>query len=233
VSDASVRRFVAEATGTAWVTTAVIGAGIMATRLTPDTGLRLLLDAIATAGVLFVAIELFAPMSGAQLNPIVTLVDAVLGRRSVADVGGYVIAQVAGAVVGAVVANLMFALPAVTLSTQERATFATLGAEVVATAGLVVVIFGLVRQGRARLVAAAVAVYIASAYVFTSSTSFANPAITVARALSDTFAGIAPTSALAFIAMQLLGATVGLLFVRWMWPSPDLQREDIAMEAQS
>jgi glycerol uptake facilitator-like aquaporin len=198
----------------------VIGSGIAAQRLSTDTGLQLLENALVTALGLAVLILVFAPLSGAHFNPVVSLVDALLVGRSWADVARYVPTQIAGCIAGAVLANLLFGLAAISWSTTERATWPHLLAEVVATAGLVVVIFALVRTARAALVAPAVGAYIGAAYFFTSSTSFANPAITIGRMFSDTFAGIAPASAPAFLGAQLVGGVVGWLVVRALFPSP-------------
>jgi len=205
------RRLLAEFLGTLLLVSVVVGSGIAASRLSPeDRGLQLLENALATALGLFVLISVLAPISGAHLNPVVSLVDAALGHRLWTDAAAYLPAQVVGAAVGAVLANLMFGLPAATVSTNERLTLDHALAEVVATAGLVVVVFVLARTGRATWTPAAVAAWIGSAYFFTSSTAFANPAVTLGRMLSDTFAGIAPLSALGYVAAQLVGAAVGL-----------------------
>jgi glycerol uptake facilitator-like aquaporin len=214
------RRIAAEFLGSAGLATVVVGSGIAAQTLSTDVGLQLLENALVTALGLTVLIWLFAPVSGAQFNPVVSLVDAALGARPWGDVARYVPAQIVGCIGGAVLANLMFGLGAVSWSTTERATLPHLLAEVVATAGLVLVIFGLVRAGRGALVAPAVGAYIGAAYFFTSSTSFANPAITIGRMFSDTFAGIAPSSAPAYVAAQLVGGVVGWLVVRALFPVP-------------
>ena len=213
-----VRRAAAEFVGSAALAAIVVGSGIAATGLSDDVGIQLLINALATALGLFVLITVLGPVSGAQFNPFVTLVDVALGSRRVRDLAPYLASQVLGCVAGAVLANLMFGLAAVSISVTERATPAHLLAEVVATAGLVVAIFVLVRSGRAVWVAGVVAAYIGSAYFFTSSTSFANPAITIGRIVSDTFAGIAPSSAPWFIAAQLVGAAVGYAVVRLLAP---------------
>lgn len=205
------RRCLAEFTGTALLVGAVIGSGIMASQSSPaDTGLQLLENTAATAAILVVVILLFGPVSGAHVNPVVTLADRLLGRRSTVEAVAYIGSQLAGGAAGAVIANLMFSLPAVTLSVHERTGSGLWLGEVVATLGLVLLVFGLLRNGNERAVPYAVACYIASAYWFTSSTSFANPAVTVARTLSDTFAGISPSSAPAFVACQLVGGALGL-----------------------
>jgi len=213
------RRLVAEALGTGLLILAVIGSGIMATRLSPgDVGLQLLENAAATAGALVALIWMLGAVSGAHLNPVVTLVDRGFGAISTRETGLYIVAQIAGAGAGAVVANLMFELPAVEWSTTTRSSGALWLSEVVATAGLLLVIHGCVRSGRADVVAVAVGVWIGAAYFFTSSTSFANPAATLARTLSDTFAGIDPSSAPMFVVMQLLGAVVALVLIRFLYP---------------
>lgn len=215
------RRLVAEAIGTGLLIVAVIGSGIMASRLSPsDIGLQLLENAAATAGALVGLILMFGAVSGAHFNPVVTLTDRFLGTISTRDTGLYVVAQVVGGCLGAVVANLMFELPAVELSTTERSSPALWLSEVVATIGLLLVIQGCVRTGRGSAVPFAVGAWIAGAYWFTSSTSFANPAVTVARTLSDTFAGIAPASAPMFIVMQLIGMAIAVGLVRFLYPHP-------------
>lgn len=202
----------------------VIGSGIAAASLSPgDTGLQLTENALATAAGLTVLIMVFAPVSGAHFNPVVTMVDAALGSRPWRDVALYLPAQAAGMVLGAMLANLMFDLPAISMSSNDRITPGHLLAEVVATAGLVVVIFALVRTGRAALAAPAVGAYIGAAYFFTSSTSFANPAITIGRMFSDTFAGIAPVAVPGFIGAQLVGAVIGYGVVRLLFPAPTLR----------
>ena len=213
------RRAVAEFIGTGLLVTVVVGSGIAAQRLTTDPGLQLLENSIATALGLGVLVLLFAPISEAHFNPVVSLVDYALGCRMRTGLTGpalgvYVAVQVAGAINGAVVANMMFSAPT-SISTTERATPATFLAEVVATAGLVLLIVGLSRAGRSdHIIAVAVGSYIGAAYWFTSSTSFANPAVTAGRIFTDTFAGIAPGSALAFVGAQILGGLAGALLSR-------------------
>lgn len=229
------RRLFAEALGTGLLVAAVIGSGIAAASLSPsDTGLELLENAVATAAGLAVIILLVGPVSGAHLNPVVSLADWWLGRRrstglGLTEVGAYAIAQVVGGIAGAVLANLMFDLSAVTWSTHDRTSAHLLLGEVVATAGLVALVFALARSGRGALSAAAVAAYIGSAYFFTSSTSFANPAVTVARAFSDTFAGIAPASVLPFVAAQLVGAVVGLGLVVVLYPDVPAAADEVVV----
>jgi glycerol uptake facilitator-like aquaporin len=219
---ALVRRAAAEAVGTAFLVAAVIGSGIMATRLSPDdVGLQLLQNSIATGAVLVALILALQPVS-ASFNPVVTLVEAVLRLVAPRDAAALVVAQLLGGACGAVLANLMFDLAAVTVSTTERSGGGTWLAEVVATLGLVLVVFGALRSGRPETVALAVGGYIAAAYWFTSSTSFANPAVTVARTLSDTFAGIAPSSAPMFVLMQLVGGALAVGLVRFLFPHPEV-----------
>ena len=213
------RRLVAEAVGTALLIVAVIGSGIMAQRSSPnDLGLQLLENAFATAGALVGLILMFAMVSGAHFNPVVTLVDRLFGALSTRDAALYMGVQVAGGCVGAVVANVMFELPAINLSSHVRSSGALWLSEVVATIGLLLVIHGCVRTGRASAVPFAVAAWIGGAYWFTSSTSFANPAVTVARMLSDSFAGIEPSSAPMFVLMQLVGALLAFVLIRFIYP---------------
>jgi arsenate reductase len=213
------RRLAAEFLGSAFLAAVVIGSGIAAARLSPgDTGLELLENSAATAAGLFAVILIFGPVSGAHLNPVVSLADAALGGISWRHAAAYLPAQVAGCVTGAVAANLMFGLQAVSVSAKDRASGAHALSEVIATAGLLLVVFALARTGRAAAAPAAVGAYIGAAYWFTSSTSFANPAITVGRMFSDTFAGIAPSSAPVFIAAQVGGGVAGVLIVRFLYP---------------
>ena len=213
------RRLLGELLGSALLTAVVVGSGIAAQRLSPsDRGVQLLENSLATALGLVALILVFAPVSGAHFNPVVSVVDALLGHRAWRDIAGYVPAQIVGCIGGAILANLMFGDPAVAFSTTDRLSWPHLLAEVVATAGLVLVIFGLARTGRAALAAPAVGAYIGAAYFFTSSTSFANPAITIGRMFSDTFAGIAPSSAPAYIAAELLGGVLAWLLVRALFP---------------
>jgi len=214
------RRMLAEALGSGFLVAAVIGSGVMAARLTDDAALRLLVNSVATGAALTALIVALRPVS-ASFNPVVTAVEAVLGRVRPREAGALVVAQVVGAAVGAVVANLMFDLSAVSVASHHRATSGTVLAEVVATLGLVVVVLGSQRFAEHLDVAVAVGGYITAAYWFTSSTSFANPAVTLARTLSDTFAGIAPASVPAFVLAQVAGAALGLLVVRLLaTPAP-------------
>ncbi len=229
------RRLAAETIGTGLLVTAVVGSGIAAARLSPsDVGLQLAENAGATGAALAVIILLVGPVSGAHLNPLVSLADWWLGRRhgtglTLPDVGGYAAAQVLGGIAGAVLANLMFALPAVSWSTTRRSAGHLWLSEVVATAGLVAVVFALARTGRAALAAAAVGGYIAAAYFFTASTSFANPAVTIARAFTDTFAGIAPASVAGYLLAQVGGAAVGTFTVRLLYPGVEVAAEAVVV----
>jgi glycerol uptake facilitator-like aquaporin len=213
------RRLAAEFLGSALLAAIVIGSGIAARQLSPsDTGLELLENAAATAAGLFAIILMFGPVSGAHFNPVVSFADAALGGLSWRDAAAYLPAQVAGCVAGAVGANLMFARAAVSISVKHRASGAHALSEMIATAGLLLVIFALARSGRAATGPAAVGAYIGAAYWFTASTSFANPAITIGRMFSDTFAGIAPSSAPVFIAAQAGGGIAGILIIRFLYP---------------
>jgi len=212
------RRMLAEFVGTAFLLAAIVGSGIMAERLSTDPGLQLLQNALATAGALAAVILALGPVSGAHLNPAVTLADRAFGGLSNRDTTGYMVAQITGGVAGVIIANLMFDLPAVAIATTTRAGAHLWLAEGVATIGLLLVIFGLVRSGRDSTVAFAVGGYIAGAYYFTSSTSFANPAVTIARTLSDTFTGIAPTSTIGFLLGELAGVVIAVGLVRVLYP---------------
>ena len=215
------RRLVAEALGTALLVMAVIGSGIMATQLSPDdVGLQLLENAFATMGALIGLILVFGTVSGAHFNPVVSVLDRLFGSLSTGDTVAYVVAQVVGGCAGAVLANLMFELPAVELSTKDRSSPALWLSEVVATVGLLLVIHGCVRTGRASVVPFAVGLWIGGAYWFTSSTSFANPAVTIARTLSDSFAGIAPSSVPPFVLAQVVGMFIAWGLIRYLFPHP-------------
>ncbi|MGW0882660.1 aquaporin [Streptomyces sp. NPDC002671] len=219
------RRVVAETLGTGLLVAVVVGSGIQATELSQDVGVQLLANSLATVFGLGVLILLLGPVSGAHFNPVVTLAAWFTGRRdpdgpALREVVAYVPAQITGAIGGAVLADAMFARPLVKFSSHDRSTGHLLLGEVVATAGLILLIFGLSRIGRAALAPAAVASYIGAAYWFTSSTSFANPAVTIGRAFTDTFAGIAPASVAPFIAAQVLGAVLGLGTVVMIYGRP-------------
>jgi glycerol uptake facilitator-like aquaporin len=218
--------------GTGLLVAVVVGSGIAAQRLSPDDiGLQLLENSTATVLALAALILTFGSVSGAHFNPAVTLAELVTGKLEGRAAGAYIAAQIAGGCLGTIVANLMYDLPAVELSTHDRITTATFLAEVVATFGLLTVIFGVVRSGRLTAVPIAVAGYIGAAYWFTSSTSFANPAVTIARTLSDTFAGIRPASAPGFVAAQLLGAALAVAVARILFPEPEPSLEE-ALDAQ-
>jgi arsenate reductase len=213
------RRLTAEFLGSAFLAAVVIGSGIAAQRLSPgQTGLELLENSAVTAAGLFAIILMFGPVSGGHFNPVVSLVDAAFGGLSWRDAAAYLPAQVAGCTGGAVLANLMFAQAAISISGKHRATGAHFLSEVIATLGLLLVIFALARSGRARSAPAAVGAYIGAAYWFTSSTSFANPAITIGRMFSDTFAGIAPSSVAPFIAAQIIGGALAVAVIKALYP---------------
>ena len=222
------RRAVAEFIGTALLLIAVIGSGIAAQRLSPhDTGLALLENAVATGGALVAIILAVGSVSGAHLNPVVSLADAIFGGLRWREVGPYLAAQVSGAAAGAVLANLMFSLPAVTISQHGRTTPNLWLGEGIATFGLLLVIFGVARSGRASMAPFAVGAYITGAYWFTSSTSFANPAVTIGRSLTNTFAGIAPSSIPAFVVAQIAGALLAVAVARFL--RPNIPAEDLVM----
>jgi glycerol uptake facilitator-like aquaporin len=213
------RRALAESCGTAFLVAVVVGSGIAAQQLSPgDTGLQLLENAAATAGGLVALILALGPVSGAHFNPVVSAADAWFGGLPWREVPVYAAAQTAGAIVGAIVANLMFEIDAVSWSTHARSSSGLWLGEVVATIGLLLVVFGVVRSGRSSVVPFAVAGYIGAAYFFTSSTSFANPAVTIGRAFSDTFAGIEPASVPGFVLAQLVGAAVAVALLRGLYP---------------
>jgi glycerol uptake facilitator-like aquaporin len=226
------RRLLAEFTGTALLVTVVVGSGIAAAQLSPgDVGLQLLENSVATALGLAVLILLFGPASGAHFNPVISAADWLLGRRwgtglRARDAIAYVAAQTAGGIFGALLANAMFDRRVVEIATKDRTTSGHFVGEVVATAGLVALVFTLARTQRAGLSAAAVGAYIGAAYWFTSSTSFANPAVTVGRIFSDSFAGIAPGSVPGFIAAQIVGALAGLALVVALYPDAARTADD-------
>jgi arsenate reductase len=213
------RRLLAEYLGSAFLAALVLGSGIAAQRLSPeDTGLQLLYNSAATGAGLFAIILMFGPVSGGHFNPVVSLVDAAFGGLSRRDALAYIPAQIAGCITGAVAANAMFSLAAISISDNHRASPAHLFAEVIATLGLLLVIFALARTSRISTAPAAVGAYIGAAYWFTSSTSFANPAITVGRTFSDTFAGIAPASVPGFVVAQLAGGVAAFGLIRVLYP---------------
>jgi glycerol uptake facilitator-like aquaporin len=228
------RRAVAELLGTTLLVMIVVGSGIAAQQLSPnDVGLQLLQNSTATVFGLAVLILVLGPVSGAHFNPVVSLVDWVLGRRSgtgltLPELGTYVTAQSVGGISGSVIANAMFEM-GTSISTKDRATTGHLLGEVIATAGLVLLIFALAATKRGTLAAPAVGAYIGAAYWFTSSTSFANPAVTVGRIFSDTFAGIAPASVPAFVVAQVIGAAAGLGLLLVLFPSADRTADDVVV----
>jgi glycerol uptake facilitator-like aquaporin len=213
------RKALAEFVGTAFLVAAIVGSGIAAQRLSPhQAGLELLENTLATAAALTAIILAVGPVSGAHLNPVITLVDRLFGGVSARDAASYVAAQLAGGITGAIVANAMFGDAAVSLSTHHRASGPHLFAEAVATFGLVLVVFGLARAGRAHFTPFAVGLYIAAAYWFTSSTSFANPAVALARMCSNTFSGIAPGSVAPFVGLEVVGGLLGASCVAVLYP---------------
>ncbi|HWF55507.1 MAG TPA: MIP/aquaporin family protein [Solirubrobacteraceae bacterium] len=213
------RRVFAELLGSAFLAALVIGSGIAAQQLSPgDVGLELFENAAATAAGLFTIILMFGPVSGAHFNPVVSLVDASFGGISFRDARAYIPAQITGCILGALAANTMFADSLISISTKHRASPAHLFSEVIATLGLLLVIFSLARTKRGAAAPAAVGAYIGAAYFFTSSASFANPAISIGRMFSDTFAGIAPASAPAYIVAQLVGGAVAIAIIRTLYP---------------
>jgi arsenate reductase len=229
------RAFLAEFCGSALLVTAVVGSGVMASRLSPsDVGLQLLENSIATAFALGVLILIFGPVSGAHFNPVVSAADWFLGRRTGTglagrDLAGYMAAQTTGGIAGSILANLMFALPAVQFSRTGRDGGHLWLGEVVATAGLILLIFALARSGRAAAAPAAVGAYIGAAYWFTSSTSFANPAVTLGRAFTDTFAGIAPASLPGFVAAQLAGAALAVGLLLLLYPEVGRAADEVVV----
>ena len=227
------RRALAEGLGTGLLVTVVVGSGIAAAKLSPgDTGLQLLENSFATALGLAVLILMFGPVSGAHFNPVVSLVDWWLGRRSgsgltAPDLAAYLPAQIGGGILGAILANLTYGETAASWSTTDRSAGHLYLGETIATAGLILLIFALARTGRAASAPAAVGAYIGAAYWFTSSTSFANPAVTIGRAFSDTFAGIAPSSVPGFIVFQILGAALGTTAVAVLYPHAGTAADDV------
>ncbi|HEX3542053.1 MAG TPA: MIP/aquaporin family protein [Acidimicrobiales bacterium] len=227
------RRVFAEFLGTGLLVAAVVGSGIAAARLSPgDVGLELLENSAATVGALVALILALGPASGAHFNPVVTLADRLFGGLSTLDAGAYIAAQTVGAVCGSVLANAMFALPAFEASTKVRSSGPLWLAEAVATFGLLLVIFGVVRSGRAAVAPFAVGAYIGGAYFFTASTSFANPAVTIGRMFSNTFAGIKPSSAPAFVAAQIVGAALAVAAIAILYPHMAASAADVVVPRQ-
>jgi len=208
------RKWLAEYIGTATLVCVVVGSGIMGTNLSKDSGVALLINAFSTIFALALLILIIAPISGAHFNPAVSLVQVLRREMNAVEFLSFISAQIAGAISGAIIANVMFDLEAIQISTNERVSTGTLVGEVIATAGLITVIFVLVARSQDKLIPLAVAAWIGSAYFFTSSTSFANPAVTIGRVFSDTFAGINPASVLPFIIAQLIGAMLGVALVK-------------------
>ena len=208
------RKWLAEYIGTATLVCVVVGSGIMGTNLSKDSGVALLINAFSTIFALALLILIIAPISGAHFNPAVTLVQVLRREMNAVEFLSFISAQITGAISGAIIANVMFDLEAIQISTNERVSTGTLVGEVIATAGLITAIFVLVARAQDKLIPVAVAAWIGSAYFFTSSTSFANPAVTIGRVFSDTFAGINPASVLPFIIAQLIGAMLGVALVK-------------------
>lgn len=208
------RKWLAEYIGTATLVCVVVGSGIMGTNLSKDSGVALLINAFSTIFALALLILIIAPISGAHFNPAVSLVQVLRREMNAVEFLSFISAQITGAISGAIIANVMFDLEAIQISTNERVSTGTLVGEVIATAGLITVIFVLVARSQDKLIPVAVAAWIGSAYFFTSSTSFANPAVTIGRVFSDTFAGINPASVLPFIIAQLIGAMLGVALVK-------------------
>lgn len=218
VTATRLRRIGAEFIGTGGLVAAVVGSGIMATRLTPDVGVQLLINAVATVAALAVLIWSLGPISGAHFNPCVTVVAAARRELPWREAAAFIGVQLAGGLLGAVLAHLMFDLPAVTASTRDRAGSGLWLGEVVATAGLIALVGALTRSGQGHLGPALVPTWIGAAYFFTSSTSFANPAVTIGRSITDSFSGIAPASVAGFIVAQFIGAGIGALLIEAFYP---------------
>jgi len=210
------RKSLAEFIGTALLATVVVGSGIMGENLSNDIGIQLLINASATGAALWLLITLFAPISGAHFNPVVTGISLFRRELSIKVAAGFILAQVAGAITGTILANILFEHPAIDISAKSRDGGNLLVSEVLATAGLVFVIYQLSAINKGKKVAVGVAAWIFAAYFFTSSTSFANPAIAIGRTFSDSFAGIAPHSAATFIPFQIVGAALGYLLFTYL-----------------
>ncbi len=216
------RKLAAEFIGTGFLVVGVVGSGIMAERLSTDVGLQLFENAFATAGVLLALILALGPVSGAHFNPVVSAAERVRGTMTTSEMWGYIVAQISGGIAGVMAANIMFDLAAINISDKNRGGLNLMFSEGLATIGLLLVIFGVVTAGRPTLAAGTVAGYIGGAYFFTSSTSFANPAVTIARMMSDTFAGIDPANAVGFIAVQVVAGAIGIALFRWLFANnPD------------
>ena len=218
--DVNLRRTIAEIVGTATLLLVVIGSGVMATNLSKDVGVQLTINAAATGLILYILITLLGPISGAHFNPVVTAIQLFKKNITASLAAAYLVAQLVGAVIGVALANFIFNLPIIEISQKDRTGAELFVSEILATAGLVFIIFTAIAQKSEAKIPVLVGAYISAAYFFTSSTSFANPAVTVARTLSDSFAGIAPGSVAPFIAAQILGAVLGLVLTKFI-NSPD------------
>jgi len=228
------RQALAEFLGSAGLVTVVLGSGIAAQRLSPDdVGLQLLENALVTGAGLVALILAFGPVSGGHFNPVVTLADRFFGGVGNRQVAAYLPAQLLGGVVGAIAANLMFDLPAVTVSAKDRSGTGLWFSETLATFGLIVLIFALVRAGRAAMAPFAVGAYITAAYWWSSSTSYANPMIDLARTLSDTFAGIAPASVPMFLLAQLVGGALAVAVVGVLYPTVAAVADDVVVPKEA
>jgi glycerol uptake facilitator-like aquaporin len=214
--DVNLRRTIAELFGTATLLLVVIGSGVMATNLSKDVGVQLTINSAATGLILYILITLLGPISGAHFNPVVTTIQLFKKNMTASLAAAYLVAQLVGAVIGVALANFIFNLPIIEISQKDRTGTELFVSEILATAGLVFIIFTAIAQKSQAKIPVLVGAYISAAYFFTSSTSFANPAVTVARTLSDTFAGIAPGSVLPFIAAQIIGAALGLVLTTFI-----------------
>ena len=215
-SHVNLRKTIAEAVGTATLLLVVIGSGVMATNLSKDVGVQLTINSAATGLILYILITLLGPISGAHFNPVVTAIQLFKKNFTASLAAAYLAAQLVGAVIGVAIANFIFNLPIIEISQKDRTGAELFVSEILATAGLVFIIFTAIAQKSEAKIPVLVGAYISAAYFFTSSTSFANPAVTVARTLSDTFAGIAPSSVAPFIAAQILGAVLGLVLTNFI-----------------
>ena len=215
-SHVNLRKTIAEAVGTATLLLVVIGSGVMATNLSKDVGVQLTINSAATGLILYILITLLGPISGAHFNPVVTAIQLFKKNITASLAAAYLAAQLVGAVIGVAIANFIFKLPIIEISQKDRTGAELFVSEILATAGLVFIIFTAIAQKSEAKIPVLVGAYISAAYFFTSSTSFANPAVTVARTLSDTFAGIAPSSVAPFIAAQILGAVLGLVLTNFI-----------------
>lgn len=218
------RKSLTEAVGAATLLLVVIGSGVMATNISDDVGVQLAINSAATGLILYILITLLGPISGAHFNPVVTVIELFKKNISPTLAAAYLLAQIVGAVIGVALANFIFKLPIIEISQKDRTGAELFVSEILATAGLVFIIFTAIAQKSEAKIPVLVGAYISAAYFFTSSTSFANPAVTVARTLSDTFAGIAPSSVLPFIAAQIIGATLGLVLTALLNPQKRIEK---------